>query len=386
LLLGSGSIGLVAGLLFLIHPAQTEAVAWISSRGDLLLAFFLLGAWLSRIRYQRNLSRRWLSLALILYAQALLSKETAVMLPVAFIIADIMTPAPDDVRTWRQRLPEYSAWWGVTLVYFAMRSAALGGLAQRPYWGGSLWSTILVMLWAGAEYLRLLVLPLWLHVDYVISPVKTLSDWRWVAGVGLGLVITTLVVARYRRQRWPAFAWAWFLVFLLPVSNLVPITAIMAERFLYLPIIGACLLAAQGLSSLPQRTRVATLLMIAIPCVALSARRTFEWREPVRFWTVEVARSPLSVIAWNNLGQQYYRNGNLLTAENSYRRAIAIDPDFPGVRASLGDVYYKSGRYQEALGEYRAYLELNPDAHNRVQAEQRMQRIRDLLSRQPEAR
>ncbi|HTY09142.1 MAG TPA: tetratricopeptide repeat protein [Candidatus Edwardsbacteria bacterium] len=378
-LLESELAGAVAAALFLLHPVQTEAVSWVASRGDLLMALFLLGSWLLRTVYLGTRNKRWLAAALVAFALSLLSKETAAVFPLALLAVDAIVPTAEGPR---KRWREYLLWIGVVIAYLAARMAVLPALPQRPYWGGSLGTTLLTMCWALFEYLRLLVLPLWLHVDYVIAPVKSLVDWRWLAGLAAAAAVLILAFWKYRALRWPALAAAWLLIFLLPVSNLVPITAVMAERFLYVPLIGVCILAGWLLAKIPVKYRNAALVVVCVPMIALGIRRNLEWQEPFKFWRTELSRSPRSVIAGNNLGQICYHAGDLPQAESLYLQAMALDPEFPDLHASLGDLYYKTGRLQQALDQYAEYLRLKPDAHNRAQAEQRMERIRGLIDQQ----
>lgn len=373
-----GAAPLLAGMVFALHPVQSEAVAWVSGRDDLLVVAFLLAAWLSRMRYQKTGDKTWLGTALGLFSLALLSKETAAAFPLLLPALDLLAP-PSGRRPKRLAWAEYLAWACMAAAYFALRLALLGGLAHRGYWGGSMANNFLTMLWVAAQYLRLLVLPLWLRVDYVVPPVLSWGDWRWMAGLAAVLAVSA-VAWRFRADRWPVFAWAWFLVLLLPVSNMIPIAAIMAERFLYPPMVGVALLAGWLLGGLPAMARrtVASLLFLAM--AGLTARRADEWREPGRFWSIETSRSPASAIAHNNLGQHHYRQGELAAAESCFLRAVEANPGLASARASLGDVYYHTGRHRMALEQYLEYLSLNPDAPNRVQAELRMQRIRERLA------
>lgn len=384
-LLPGGPAPLIAGLIFALHPVQVEAVAWISGRDDLLLALFLLSAWLFRMRYLLSGKKAWLAVALACYVLALLSKETATVFPLALPVLDVIFSPDKKHPAGKPRWKEYLIWAAVAGAYFTIRLALLGGLAHRGFWGGSFIANVLTMLWALAQYLRLLVLPLWLRVDYVIPPVVWLGDWRWMAGLAAALTATALAW-RYRAARWPLFSWAWFIIFLLPVSNLIPIAAIMAERFLYLPMAGVCLLAGwilAGLSAKPRRI-LATVLCLAM--LGLTLRRGLEWQEPGRFWKTETARSPNSAIAHNNLGQHHYRQGDMGSAEKCFLRALGIHPGLSSARASLGDVYYHTGRYGMAIDQYREYLRLEPQARNRIQAEHRIQRISDRLGQASENR
>lgn len=384
-LMPKGPAPLMVGLVFAIHPIQSEAVAWVSGRDDLMVALFLLASWLARLRYRQSGRKVWLAGGLALFILSMLSKESAAAFPLVLPFLDILLHRRD--RGEKRPLPwsEYTIWVVVAAAYFCIRLAILGGLSHRGYWGGRLLSTIATMLWVHLQYLRLIILPLWLRVDYIVPPVSSFGDWRWMAGLS-ALAVVTGLVWRFRRYGWLPAAWIWWLVMLLPVSNIIPIAAIMAERFLYLPMVGVSLLAGWFFGGLSPKFRVGLASVVLLLMAVLTMKRALEWREPGIFWSTEVSRSPWSPIAHNNLGQHYYRQGDLARAERCFSKALEIHPGLASARASLGDVYYHSGRYRLAVEQYNEYLRLEPNAYNRGQAEQRIQKINIFLASHPDQR
>ncbi len=373
-----GPAPLLAALVFMLHPVQSEAVVWVSGRDNLLALFFLLGTWLARLRYRQSQRRTWWCLSLLSFILALLSKETAAAFVFALPLLDYISTARERGAQHRLWL-EYLVWTAVVAAYVLLRFWLLGKMAHRGYWGGAGLSNGLTMLWVLAQYIRLTVLPLWLRVDYVVAPVTSLRDGRWIVGAALLIGLST-AVWRYGAKGWPLLAWGWFLIMLLPVANLIPIAAVMAERFLYIPMVGAALAGGRLLAQFPRRTMwIASGLILSL-MLGLSVKRSWEWQDPGRFWRIETIRSPQSAIAWNNLGHHYYRRGEMVEAEQCFRQAVSLNPLLAAARASLGDVYYHTQRYRLALEQYQEYLRLEPEAHNREQAIRRIQRIETLLS------
>lgn len=370
---------LLAAGFFILHPAQVETVAWVSGRDDLLMALFILGSWRLRMEHQASGKKVFLILALLSFTLALFSKETAAAMPLALPLIDRGLASNKEIEPSVRRLPEYLLWFAIAGIYFFIRLLTLGQLSHRQFWGGSPISNFLTMLWVAAQYLRLVILPLWLRVDYVIPPVLGLMDWRWA--IGLASLITTFLLAwRYRRLRWPLFAWLWFFIFLLPVANIVPIAAIMAERFLYIPLVAVALLLGYLGTRIRDREKTVLAAGLFIILGGLSMKRGLEWREPGTFWRTEIKRSPGSAIAHNNLGHYFYRSGVLDSAEFYFLKAAALNPNLAIARACLGDVYYHRGDYEKALEQYEAYLKICPRAPNRSQTEQRMRRIREKMA------
>src|SRR5579872_3731687 len=72
---------LVSALIFALHPIHIESVAWVSGVTDPMLAVFSLACILYFIRFRKRGRYFLLALSLLFYAGALLSKETAIIVP-----------------------------------------------------------------------------------------------------------------------------------------------------------------------------------------------------------------------------------------------------------------------------------------------------------------
>jgi len=93
-LLGRPLTALFAAGLFVAHPIQTEAVAYISGQRDLLFTAFYLGGFLSFVRYRLTQRLRWLAGAFVAYLLGLLSKEMAITLPLLCALYDLIARLP----------------------------------------------------------------------------------------------------------------------------------------------------------------------------------------------------------------------------------------------------------------------------------------------------
>ena len=356
-------LSLAAGLIFALHPVQAEAVAWISSRGDLMYVAFGLAMFIFYRKYTQTGIRTYLFLSLSSFLPALLSKETAVVLPVLVLLCDWLFGEQGRVRSlaagWRRYVPYFV----MILAYLALRRLALGRVSQCPYWGDSLWTTVFTMFRAALEYIRLLFLPLWLRVDYVYDLSTTLLDWRVLGSLAMLGGISFLAWRDANRSKFLTFGWLWLVIGLLPVSNLLPLTAIMAERFLYLPLAGFAIWAGNHLSRIAKRGLfLAVLLALALPMAGLTVRRNIEWQEPEKFWRTEVERSPGSYIARGNLGNIYLQQGDLAAAEREYRRAVELDSTYDNALSGMAIACVRAGRLDEAEHFAGRCLAYNPHA------------------------
>jgi tetratricopeptide (TPR) repeat protein len=354
-----------ACLIFALHPVQTEAVTWISSRGDLMYTAFGLASMIF-YRIFKGTGKIWAAaLSLLGLVLSLLSKEAAVVVPVLIVLYDWIFEHGGEVGKtlagWKSYLP-YAL---LTVVYLVVRRMALGRVSQCPYWGDSFWTTAFTMLGAAVEYVRLLFLPLWLKVDYVYELSTSLWDWRVLGALAVLLVISLLAWRDRRKGKFLALGWLWLVAGLLPVSNLLPLTAIMAERFLYLPLAGFAVWAGHLADRISSRRLVyTTLALVAVPMILLTFKRNREWREPQIFWQTEAARSPDSYIAHDYLGSLSYQKGDLAGAEREYLKAVELDSTYVNSLYGLALVYLQQQKYDQAINYAKRNLGLDPSNCN----------------------
>jgi hypothetical protein len=363
---------LLAGLLFAVHPAHVEAVASIENRKDILAMIFVATATLVYIRPGRAAWR--LPVAMGAWALALLAKDAAaiglaVMLPLYDLL---LRPPRERTAAIRRALP-------LAAVALVATVAAAGNLLDhfsptavwnattghvRTY-GESLRTTLASVPTAA----RLLVFPATLTADYPVRVPASVGDPRVLAGLLIiaGWVAATVVAAR----RAPIVAWAmaWVLVMYLPVSNVVPLTQFfVAERYLYVPSFGACLLAALGLDAL-RGARTTALRVGAIAAAAVivgagavrSAARTREWRDDLTLWSAAIAAIPdASSKTHGQLALALSNARRGAEAIPHFERALALGPEFADLHNNLGLELLHVGRADEAARHFRRALELWP--------------------------
>jgi protein O-mannosyl-transferase len=311
---GRRRYALVAGLLFALHPVTAETVDNASFREDSLVTVFTLATLLLALDGRRRL-------ALLTFGLGLLSKESAVMGPALLAILrlggfDGSPPRPLRQR-WGPLLRELYPFAAVALGYLGLRFGPMrmpGVYARYP--GGSFAGTLIGLPAIWAHDLRLLVWPWPLCADYTGYFRFGAQPWGPVLG-SLAVVLGTLGLAGLalgRGARLVALGLGWFLLTLLPVSNLVPIPIPAAERFLYLPLCGIALAAAAAFAGLMDRAaagarRLATGLGVGLLAgfVAILNLRHADWRNDQSLWLATIAVNPRSCGAQSAVG------GNLLS-------------------------------------------------------------------------
>ncbi|MBI5118320.1 tetratricopeptide repeat protein [Candidatus Poribacteria bacterium] len=356
---GEAVFAFFVALLFLLHPAQTEAVSWIAGRGNpmFLTVFFL--AMICYEKWKRESSRAYYGLALLFAALSLLSKEMAVVLPVLLVVVELTLPRPDARPDRTKHLVAVIPFVALSIGYVVLRHLALGETRQMGYWGGGLWPTLLTMTKGFVYYVRLLFVPMPLMVEYVIPIARSpLQPTVLVSLLVLAFLVLACVMS-YRRAPVVCFGIAWFFASLLPVSNVVPMEAVINERFLYLPSIGFCAILAAPLlaAKAASRKRAAVGVIIALALIgscygALTFNRNRDWRDSLSLWTASVKASPAGPTSQYNLGLELFKRGRYDEAIEHLKIACRLQESFPYAHAALGNAYFAKGSFEAAIEEY----------------------------------
>jgi tetratricopeptide (TPR) repeat protein len=323
----------LVALLFALHPAQTEAVTYISGRSSSLMALFYLGALLAYVHAADSPSpRRLRALSLALFACALLTKETAATLPLALLLVDAIDRRRE--RWVRADLAGHRGYWLLLALGLAaaVASPTYRQLLAASFSARGIADNLLSQINAVWYLAGQLLLPWRLNVD---PDLPLLAGWT-PALCGQAAVLAALVAlgfAGLRRRAWTGFAVLWFFLHLLPTNSLLPRLDLVNDRQLYLASIGAFLAAAVALQALIARARrrwlvnaVVGALLLGLGFATLQRNRTYH--SEIAFWEDAAAKSPGKARVFNNLGFAYQQQGRYADARQAYRRAMALDPDY----------------------------------------------------------
>jgi tetratricopeptide (TPR) repeat protein len=324
-LIGNYAAALTGALIFAVHPVNTEAVAYLTGRKDLLCALFYLLAFYAFVRYTEVRSKKFFALIFIAFLLALFAKEMAVTFPVAILLFDFARARARGLATreWAATLKKeiglYVPLFLIAIAYslFALlvKNPAVAGLERAQYIGGSLIASTLTVLRVFAFYIRLLFFPTPLSADYsynafpastsLFLPITTLLSFAFLAGLLFLGVILIL-----RRKYLPGFAIIFFFLSLGPVSQIVPTPEPIAERFLYLPsvsfaiLVSLCFLYLFRLNRLKVAFYCGIIVLIALFSF-MSAQRGAQWQNTFTLFASAAKTYPACARAQYALAQEY---------------------------------------------------------------------------------
>jgi len=347
----------LAALLFALHPIQTEAVTYLSGRSASLAGLLALAsalAWLAGRERRRGTLVHGLSP--LLFAAALLVKETAVALPPALLLLAAATGAGPGAGSgigpgaglrlasgpaWRAALRDSAVHWlllaAAAAAYAASptyRAMAAHAAALRPP-GQNLLAHLDGMGWLAGQVAR----P-WALVADPAWPAPDALSVRGAAAAALLAGLGWLGLHRAGAGLRPAGAAALWTLCWLPVTGwLLPRPEPASDRQLYLALLGPAWLAgralAAGLASRWRSLAAGVAVAVALLLGGLTAARSLVYRDEVTFWAAAVAAAPGAPRPLNNLGLALSAACRLPEAEASFRAALEADPGHARARANL---------------------------------------------------
>ncbi|MDO9694345.1 MAG: tetratricopeptide repeat protein [Candidatus Latescibacteria bacterium] len=336
--LRNDAAALAGALVFAVHPAHVESVAFVSGRTDLWVTVLGLAAALAWTWWRRG-ARRAGPAALLLFLLSLFAKESAYLLPAALLVISALLPQDArDPRPWWRR---QAGWLGVAVVTMAVAAALRVGVAGVGFGegaatagsrlGADLTTRLGHLPALAAWYLRLLLVPWPLNAYWSVQHLAP-GVLTWAAAV---TAVGVVALAR----RGGAAGLAWTFIFLLPVLGFAPLQgAPFAERFLYLPSFGWCLVAgalfARAADAGRRRAATVTAAVVVALLTTATLTRVPVWKDNVTLFDDMARRSPGEYVVQHDLGAALHLAGDRAGSLAAYRRAVALAPTHePSLRA-----------------------------------------------------
>lgn len=362
-LTGKQWISLGGALVFALHPVQTEAINLVTFREDLLCMFFMLSALSLYIKFRESKGILFLITSLIMFIAALLSKETAVMFPfIIFAYEQYVRKQTVDGKAFGRLILFFVP----VVVYMFFRFGPMKGPDEHfIYHNNSVYLTMLMMVQAAAKYLNLIVWPMRQCADYIFNDNPSIVDLATIASMFLLIAFILISYFMFLKDKKIGFGIIWFILFMLPVSNIIPIGVIMAERYLYISSAGfiiafvLALISISGTAEKPLIPVFYVLLGISVVFAPLTYMRNNVWETELSFWDNTCECAPSSGRASVNLGLAYINMNLEDEAAKALTRAVRISGEgrFSDKRygtvtralSNLGVVAARQGRMEQAI-------------------------------------
>lgn len=391
---GSWWIALFTGLLFAVHPMNVEAVAWASSRKDVLSTFFFLLSLLAYIRYRDKGKRYAYFLSIVAFVLALLSKVNVAIFPFVLLLSDFRKKRAWSWPLFCEKIPFFlfSAVFGIIGWYGKQYTLRLLTLPQK----------VLLPFKSIVFYLQKLLFPLHLSAIYPYNQPITFYSTDIVVSVLFTLVFAFIIFHLWLRAREITFGILFFIITLFPTlldTYKGEDISFASDHYVYLPSIGffffVCMSAYYLCKKHPPALKICTgaLIVALLVFSRMSASQAVVWHDSEKLFGNTLQYYPDALGARLNLitlymeqhnmdkalqqvgalmlheprgrvhhllGDIYLEENSYFEAESEYKKSIEFDPNNPDHYASLGIAYANRGEYKEAIDELQTAIALNP--------------------------
>lgn len=347
-----------AASIFAVHPVAVESVTWISGGIYSQYAFFLL---LSFLLFVRSLGdQRLYRFSLLAYLLSLASHDMAMVLPLILNTYLLLYKMPRS--SWKKVFPFFllSVFW--LIVVMPKLGHRIGTLQSVYYQRPNILEYVYSIPAVIVSYIGIIFWPGPLSLHHYSSG---FSQNELLIKSAIFLLLILLFVATLKRCR---RVWFWFLFFiisLLPTLSTIGLSAVLAERYVYLGSVGIFAIIAITMNYICEKKGLKLPLYVFFSILLLlllgrTVLRNADWRDEVSLCAATLKTDPGSFHAHNSLGVAYSRQGNFSLAEGEFIRAIGINPMNPNPYHNLANVYMEKGEFDKALDYYTKAISRDP--------------------------
>jgi tetratricopeptide (TPR) repeat protein len=363
-----------AALFFCVHPVQTDSVTYLSGRRDILCALFYLAGFYSFLRYRASGQVRYVVLIFFFYLFSIASKEMGVTLPLMLFLYDYVWVREEGLgrkfrEVWKRYgffyLPVFLMGAGFTCYKLFINYPS----TRHEYYGGSLVTNFLTVGKILVYYLKLIFLPVVLNADYSYDAFS-LSQGFFEPATFISLVILGgifyFIFWLLRKEKVVAWGLLWFFVAILPVCQIFPHHELLAEHYLYLPLVGISLGVGYITGKLVrgyrfERVLIGCYVLVLILFGVRVIDRNRDWKDGFTLWSKTVKTVPHCARALDNLGVEYYSLKRYREAIPYHEQAVRLKPNYAIAYYNLGNAYNNSGYCDKAIAAYQESIRLKPD-------------------------
>lgn len=373
-------------LLFIAHPVHTEVIANIKSRDEILAFLGCISSVYLLLRHVHTGKVIYYLLNILIYVAAGFSKENTMtfvaIIPLTlFYFTELKTK-----KIILYTLPYFIFW----VLEAGIYKVFMGEYRYPTLIENSLlaannmsekYATILYIL---GRYLSLLFFPhpLVFTYRYHHIPVMMMNDWRVILSLLTHLGLIIYCVINLRKKYFIAYGILFYFFAISIFSNILMLAPDpMAERFLYMPSLGFCIvlplvlkkiIELSGNKKIRYNLLFAIIIALLIPFIAKTISRNKDWKNNLTLFSHDIQYIPECASAHLFLGKEifaaYYKTSNPEEKNNIIRKAtkeineaIRIYPQYAEAWNALGTLSLSLGDARHSMEYYDRALNIQPD-------------------------
>jgi tetratricopeptide (TPR) repeat protein len=359
--------GFAAGI-FLLHPVQTEAVAYLAGRSDSLSVMLLLGAVAVFLyRPRKPISWPMVGVVLALFGAAVLSKQHTIALPALLLLTDYWWNPPFSWKgargNWRlYGLMATGAAVAVSLYWQLLKNSPSAGFSLQ---GVTWYQYFFTQCRALFVYISQFILPIHLDADWDFRFSRSIFDRGAIFGL-IALIALVALAWRYRR-RFPLATYGFlaYLILMAPTSSILPIADPITDRRLYLSMIGLLLIVVEilGRVRVQPKTLAAACAVVLLALAGATRVHAAVWSDPVKLWQATAEKSPHKRRVRFQLAMSYYDAGQCALAIPEFETTAELEPPKYDLLIDWALAYDCANQPEQAVAKLRQAAMQDSTAH-----------------------
>jgi len=380
-----------AAAVFGLHPLHVQSVGWVSERKDVLSTLFWLLTLLSYIRYVQDRNFKRYLITILLFAVGLMAKPMLVTLPIVMLLLDYWplnrftgslaetgsTSSPQAEKKYKKssaksavsavKSPVWLIVEKIPLFVLSAVSCLITFFVQQQGGAVATFDKISPALrlcnipLAYSAYIIKTIIPSGLMAYYPYNPNASIL---LIAAAVLFLAVVSIAVIFLRRP-YLIVGWLFFIITLVPVIGIIQVGGqSMADRYMYIPMIGLLIMIAYGLKEIAERVPLSRFMLVPAAAVCLSAMSIATWIN-VGYWknTFTLFAHAIEVMPANHVALLYL--GNTLSEQKNdsgaieyYKKSVEAAPGFAEARFNLALALFHDNKFDKALEQYNMVLNI----------------------------
>jgi tetratricopeptide (TPR) repeat protein len=346
--------------IFGLHPIHVEAVSWISGKGYLLIAFYLLISMLALIKYMEKPKLSYLLISLLAFILNFLNDRPRPFSLFGVIVLYLIIKKID-IR--RNRLFKY--WPLIVLgivgsillawpnIMFRIQTVNAGYNASDSIFYNPFFQYPTGL----AKYFQLMLIPVDLTLYHTMYTFPVWLNWAIL------LNFLALLGYFFFKDKRYFFALSFIIVAILPSMAPVKVSWLVAERYAFLASLGFCLFLGLITVEVWKKIRIVSVIFMAILLVFFAERiylRNVNWQTNHNLWVDTCYVSPNSHNAWNNIGDDYDKLKDYPNAIKGFTQSTVVKVNYADAYHNRANIFFKTGRLDLARASYDMALYYNP--------------------------
>jgi tetratricopeptide (TPR) repeat protein len=373
-------VALFGSLLFAAHPVHVEAVTWLAARKEVLQGFFFFFAFYLYLKGRESAGKRrliYLGFTLFSILLATLSKPSAVVFPGIILVYEIAQRK----NKWIDFIKSHRLFFGLSIFIsaiftFILIKVMLDAGGVKPYRGGTFFNNFLISFYAFLYNIKLLIFSINYSAAYTIPVSNPIISLKTFTFVGITFLLTGLSIWSLKKTKVIFFSFFFFLVSLLPFLNIIPISTLLADRYVFIASFAYAFLLgilfdrfynyrqrklSEGFFKLLS-VSIFLLLLAGYSFATIGQNKV--WQNSYTLWSDAVEKYPGSNTANALMGVVYMEIAMDQEAVKYLEKAVEILPYDYQSRNNLGIVYGRLNEYGKAFKELMTAIWLQPENDN----------------------